>query len=247
LNEAAHDALWRLSSISEASLTLLFAFALGFLSRARSELAMLAAPLLGVLYVAAASIAFSRFHLFLPVATPSFIVVPTAFVVAVFIRYRFARALIMRLAPAPAARRMLTQPTQHRSAAETHDATIVFFDLIGSTAIAEKIAPADFNTLLNTYYDKAVENIEAGRGEIAAFSGDGVTAIFTGSHQLQNHAVRACLSVLAAFAAMRKVNTENASRGLPPLHMRVGMNSGVVAEGEIGAQDRFNFRSSATS
>ena len=147
----------------------------------------------------------------------------------------------MRLAPAPAARRMLNQPTEQRVAAVPHDATIVFFDLIGSSTIAEKIPPADFNTLLNVYFDRAVENVEKHQGQIAAFSGDGITAVFTGIHHRENHAVHACLAATAIFAAMRKVNADNAERGLPSLHMRVGMNSGEVAEGEIGSRDRFNF------
>ncbi len=177
----------------------------------------------------------------MPTATPVFIVVPTAFLIAVVVRYRFARGLIMRLAPAPAARRMLTKSTDRRSTAVTHDATVAFLDLIGSTSIAEKVPPADFNSLLNTYFDRAVENVEKHRGQIAAFTGDGITAIFTGTERRQNHAVRACLAVTDVLAAMERVNADNATLGLPALHMRIGMNSGEVVEGEIGARDRFNF------
>jgi adenylate cyclase len=241
LNARTDTALRRLDGTSAAGLIVLFAFALGFVARVRSGTAMAAAPIAGLGYVAGAAVAFAQLHLFLPLATPVFVVAPAAFVVAVFIRYRLARTLIMRLAPAPAARRMLTKSTGLRGAAVTHDATIVFFDLIGSTSIAEKVMPDEFNTLLNAYFDKAVEGVEDQHGQIAAFSGDGITAIFTGSHHHQNHAVRACRAIIAILAEMRAVNADSLSRSLPPLHMRVGLNSGEVTEGEIGARDRFNF------
>lgn len=241
LNEHTGNGLREPGAIYRAAPIVLFAFALGFLAWARSGLAMMVAPLAGIVYVAGAVLVFSRLHQLPPVGTPVFVVAPAAFVAAVFIRYRFARGLIMRLAPAPAARRMLTRRTDQRGVAETQEATIVFFDLIGSTAIAEKVAPADFNKLLNIYFDSAVANVEAQHGEVAAFSGDGIVAVFTGSHRHQNHAIRACLAVIAILQAMRTVNVENTEGGLPALHMRVGINSGDVAAGEIGARDRFNF------
>jgi class 3 adenylate cyclase len=202
---------------------------------------MLAVPLTGVAYLLAATIAFSNSRVFLPIGTPIFVAGPFAFVVAVFIRYRLARALIMRLAPLPAAKRMLLGPTDHRSEAIAHDATVAFFDLIGSTAIAEQIPAVAFNALLNTYFDTVSDHVEQHHGVIAAFSGDGITALFTDSHIDKNHAVFACDSVIAAVRSIDTINIHNSEKGLPPLYMRVGLNSGSVAEGEIGAHDRFNF------
>jgi adenylate cyclase len=118
---------------------------------------------------------------------------------------------------------------------------VIFFDLIGSTAIAEKISAGAFNSLLNAYFDTVSDLVEEHRGLIAAFSGDGITAIFTETHSGKNHAVRACQAVIAVLRAIKTINADNSNKGLPPLHMRVGVNTGSVAEGEIGAHDRFNF------
>lgn len=241
VNARNEELLHKLRPVSAWTVMLLFAFALGFLAHARSGLAMLAIPVASVAYVATAAVAFSWFRLLPPLATPVFVVAPMAFIVSVFVRYRFARALILRLAPAPAARRMLQRTTDRRGAAVEHDATVAFFDLIGSTALAEKVEPAAFNALLNAYFDMVAEVVGAHRGQITAFAGDGITALFADGGHDRDHAARACAAVAAIVAAMRGANAENAKAGLPALHMRVGLNSGRVAEGDIGARDRFNF------
>lgn len=241
LNAETDEILRRLPSAAEAALVVFIAFVFGFLARARAVYAMLAVPVTGMAYLLAAMLAFSNSRLLLPLGTPIYVVGPIAFVIAVFIRYRLARALIMRLAPAPVARRMLLRPTDHRSEAVAHEATVVFFDLMGSTAIAEKIPAVAYNALLSSYFDTVSDLVKKHRGLIAGFSGDGITAVFTETETGQNHAVRACHSVVAVLRSMGGINIDNSKNSLPPLHLRVGLNSGNVAEGEIGAHDRFNF------
>ena len=241
LNLRAGEILRGPAPAADAAFIAAFAFVLGFLARARSGLGMLAAPAAALAAFVVAAIAFSHFRLLLPVGTTAFVVAPLAFLLAVVIRYRFARALIMRLAPAPVARRMLTKATDHRDAPVAHEATVVFFDLIGSSAIGEKIPPVDFSQLLNAYFDTVTAAVEGHRGLVSGFAGDGVMAVFTGSSAGQNHAVRACRSVQAVVRGLAEINERNAKSDLPPLRMRVGLNTGNVAEGEIGARDRFNF------
>ncbi len=241
LNLNANERLLPLSPVADSMVTMLFAFALGFLVRARSGYAMLVAPSAAILYLGAAAFAFSYARIFMPIATPVFVVAPTAFVLAIVVRYRFARALLMHLAPAPIARRMLTKASDHRAEAVPDEATVVFFDLIGSTGIAEKIPPVDFSVLLNNYHNAVTEFVEKHRGLIISFSGDGVLAVYTQSDAGADHAVRACRSVISVVRGIRRINATNKDSGLPPLHLRIGVNSGSVAEGDIGAHDRFNF------
>jgi adenylate cyclase len=201
----------------------------------------LAAPVAALSYLAAAALVFSSLRLFLPVATPVFVVAPAALLVAIFIRYRFARALTMRLAPAPVAKRMLAKVTDHRDMAVSHEATVVFFDLIGSSGIGERLSPLDFSRLLNTYFDTVTVIVERHRGLISGYIGDGIMAVFRDSIRGQNHAVLACHAAVAAIRGISDVNTSNARNHFPQLRVRIGINSGRVAEGEIGARDRFNF------
>jgi adenylate cyclase len=136
---------------------------------------------------------------------------------------------------------MLAKVTDQRDTAVPHDATVVFFDLIGSSAIGEKLSPVDFSRLLNTYFDTVTAIVGRHRGLVSGFLGDGIMAVFTESIPGQNHAALACRAALSAIRELAAVNAANARNALPPLRMRIGLNSGSVAEGEIGARDRFNF------
>jgi adenylate cyclase len=241
LNLLHNHSVSRLSPRSSLVTILLFAGTLGFLIRAHPRRALASVTLLAVMYVGASVFAFGKVRLFLPVATPLFFSAPSALILAVLIRYRVARTLIMHLAPKPVARRMLNRASDERGPAISGDATVVFFDLIGSTKIGEKIPPIAFSELLNTYHETVTRAVSRHRGFVCGFSGDGVTALFTSEDAGPDHAAGACRSARLVVHELRTLNGTNASRGLPPLATRIGINSGIVAEGEMGARDRFNF------
>lgn len=241
LNQVHKELLYPLSPLANSMAIFLFAGGLGLIARGRSGFAILAVPLAAAIYLAVAKFAFEHMRVLLPIAGPVYVAAPAAFLLAILIRYRIARALLMRLAPAPVARRMLIRESGHRSDAVSDDATIVFFDLIGSTSIAEKISPIEFSTLLNTYHDTVTSFVDKRQGQITAFSGDGVMAVFTLVDAGIDHAPFACRAAIEVVRGLRDINAKNEKSGMPPLHMRIGINSGSVAEGEIGARDRFNF------
>jgi adenylate cyclase len=241
LNLMHGDTLRRLPPLRAMLLIVAFGAALGFLARFNPTYAIIAAIPIGFVYIILAARLFERAHLFVPVATPVFILLPAAFVAAIFLRYRLARALIMRLAPAPVARRRLGTMTDERSKAVSDEATVIFFDLIGSTKIAETLKPTDYSVLLNSYNDTITRVFEAHGGFINAYSGDGVMAAFTRMDAGNDHALRACQSSIRVVHEMRRFNAGNADKPIPPLQLRVGINSGTVAEAEIGAANRFNF------
>jgi len=203
---------------------------------------MVVAPVAATVYLAAAAFAFTQFRLFLPIAAPLFMVAPAAFILGVFVRYRFARALLMRLAPAPIVRRMLARAVADRRAEGTPgEATVLFCDLIESTSVAEQLPPVALSALLNEFLEMLKASVEKHRGAVLQFRGDGLMAAYTRTDAGRDHAAQACRSAVGAVRGLRKMNDSSRSRGLPELHMRVGINSGSVAEGEIGAHDRFSF------
>ena len=241
LNLLHGDTLRRLTPLETGLLIAAFAAALGFLARFQPTYAILFALPIGVVYLGLATWLFTARHLFVPVGLPVFVLLPAAFVLAIFMRYRLARSLIMRLAPAPVARRRLGLMTDERSKAVSDEASVIFFDLIGSSKIAEKLTPLDFSVLLNSYHDTITAVIEAHGGFVNAYSGDGVMAAFTRTDAGADHALRACQSSIEVVRQIRLNNAANADKSLPPLRLRVGLNSGPVAEAEIGAATRFNF------
>jgi class 3 adenylate cyclase len=109
--------------------------------------------------------------------------------------------------------------------------SVLFSDLAGFTAFAERAAPADVAHVLDTYYAKAAPLITRGfGGQVEKFIGDGMMATFNTRGDEPDHAVRAAG---AALALQRELTTvAEANPGWPRL--RVGVNSGVAVVREMG-------------
>ena len=83
-------------------------------------------------------------------------------------------------------------------ASEIAEVTVVFLDICGFTALAEKLPPIDVVSLLNTYFDLIVQEVIAQGGRVDTFMGDAVMAVFRGEHHL-DRAIDAALSARAAL------------------------------------------------
>lgn len=109
--------------------------------------------------------------------------------------------------------------------------SVLFSDLAGFTAFAERANPADVATVLNTYYAKAAPLITRGfGGELEKFIGDGMMATFNTRDNEPDHAVRAAGAALALQRELTAV--ADANPGWPRL--RVGVNSGEAVVREMG-------------
>lgn len=238
--QAGHD-LRKLSWLQELAMLFSFALALSLLAMIAGARNVLAIACLATVYLVTAFAVFFQYRLHVPLIIPIFVAVPVLVVLALVVRSRTAKALIMRLAPAPIARRMLAASSGDRGKVVTSDATVAFFDIIDSTKIGEKLADLPFGELMNDFHDAVTREVENHGGCVIAFAGDGATALFNSSIAGSDHALLACRSAVASMNKIRTLNRENANRGIPPIGVRVGMNSGLVAEGPIGAEERFNF------
>jgi len=121
------------------------------------------------------------------------------------------------------------------------DATVLFADLVGFTAFAERLDPEAVAELLEGYFNHAVEAIFEAGGTLDKFIGDAVMAFFGAPYEQPDHARRA---VEAAIGIHRKVAVWNRTRlqdGQPVLDLRIGINSGPVVVGDVGAARRVDY------
>ena len=116
-------------------------------------------------------------------------------------------------------------------AIETVEATVVFFDLCGFTALSERQPAGVVVPLLNAYLDRMVQEIIAHDGHVDKFMGDAVMAVFRGEFHL-DRAVDAALAVRALLAA-----TQSPLPGGDTYQPRVsiGVNTGEMVSGNIGS------------
>ena len=120
--------------------------------------------------------------------------------------------------------------------AERRPITVMFCDLVGSTAISARLDAEDWRTFVNTYLDEASVAVTGLGGHVLKKLGDGLMALFGYPHAQENDAERAVRAALAIQRALVEINARNASKGAPELSARIGLDSGQVvvdATGEV--------------
>ncbi len=132
------------------------------------------------------------------------------------------------------------------SAAETEGGkrvmTVSFCDLVGFTGISENLAPTGLVRLLNRHFALVADAIHAYQGVLDKFMGDAVMAFWGPPFTTEDdHAVQACRSALAQLRVLETLRLElpeltGMRRNIPVVDLRVGLASGEVVVGNIGAE-----------
>ncbi|MEY2439336.1 MAG: hypothetical protein QOI34_721, partial [Verrucomicrobiota bacterium] len=139
------------------------------------------------------------------------------------------RKLLKALATLQLASPQIEAPRATEKEAERRQVTVLFSDLVGSTALANEIDPEDMSALIKRYQDVCAGAIARFDGFIAKFMGDGVLAYF-GYPQAQEDAAER--SVYAALAIIEGLTQLNGPDGRA-LATRVGIATGLVVIGDI--------------
>jgi class 3 adenylate cyclase len=122
--------------------------------------------------------------------------------------------------------------------AERRQLTVMFCDLVGSTALSEKLDPEDLRTLVRRYQQAAEQVIRRYGGHIAQFLGDGVLVYFGFPQANEDDAQRAVLASLAIPQALTVVNDSIGKTMNTTLSVRIGLHTGPVVVGEMGGNLR---------
>jgi len=114
---------------------------------------------------------------------------------------------------------------------EQLEATVMFIDVCGFTAITEQVPANTVVKLINDLFDKIVKEIIAQGGHVDKFMGDAVMAVFRGDYHLD----RAIDSALAAIEQIKKTEPIQVGDHLYKPEISVGINSGEMISGNIGS------------
>ena len=124
------------------------------------------------------------------------------------------------------------------SEAERRQVTVLFCDLVGSTALSGTIDPEPLGTLIRRYQDAAAGAIGRFGGFVAKFMGDGVLAYFGFPRAFEDAAERAVRAAIGILAEVGGIARPDGTR----LQARIGIATGLVVVGEIvgtgSAQER---------
>jgi class 3 adenylate cyclase len=145
-----------------------------------------------------------------------------------------------RLAPAGVVQRLIADgmPPDAGPAAERKVATALFVDLVGFTAMSERLEPTTLVRVLNGYYQRMSNAIDEHRGQVGSFLGDGIVAYFGAMQPNPWQCDDAVRAALAMRAAIREYNAELEREGLPPLSVGIGIDRGPGLAGLVGSRER---------
>jgi len=112
---------------------------------------------------------------------------------------------------------------------ERRHLTVLFCDLVGSTALSARLEPEDLREIVATYCDLVSDTIRRHGGYVGRYGGDSVLAYFGWPEAHEDDAERAVRTGLAAVKAVSELDVVNAG----PLAARVGIATGPVVIGHI--------------
>jgi class 3 adenylate cyclase/tetratricopeptide (TPR) repeat protein len=119
---------------------------------------------------------------------------------------------------------------------ERRKATVIFADLSGYTAVAEKMDAEDVKSLVNRALQRLGQEVVRYGGRVDKYIGDNVMAVFGAPVAHEDDPERAVRAGLAMQAAMTEINEQLSADAGVSFQLRVGINSGEVLAGQVGEE-----------
>jgi adenylate cyclase len=196
---------------------------------------------LAAAYAAVAVASFILGNLWLPVAIPLFGLLPMAVALGQLVHYLGAARWLGVYAPRQVSRQLLRGRDFAAGSAQMREVSVMLTDIVGFTTLAEQSAPAAVAEFVNRHFTMLTRCVEGEGGTVAQFIGDSVMSFWGAPDPQPDHAARACRCALAIGRALEVENEWRAAEGLAPVRMRIGINTGPVTAGNVGAPGRSNY------
>jgi predicted ATPase/class 3 adenylate cyclase len=144
------------------------------------------------------------------------------------------RKMLAAIAELSGAAPVMPQPARPPEGKRRHDAerrqlTVMFCDLVGSTALSARLDPEDLRSIVTAYHRCCTELVERHGGFVAKYMGDGVLCYFGYPQAHEHDAERAVRAGLDLVEAVPKLGTTAGS----PLQVRAGIATGLVVVGDL--------------
>ena len=136
---------------------------------------------------------------------------------------------------------LMQNPDILKKSGERREMTVFFSDVAGFTSISERLQPEELVELLNRYLTAMTEVIFENGGYVDKYMGDGIMAFWNGLLKQSDHAERACRCALGSVKRLAELNEDLKKRGLVPLGARIGVNTGPMAAGYMGSDQKKQF------
>ncbi len=209
------------------------------------------AALLGALFVVGAYGGFAYWQFVVysewwPLAVPLFAQLPAAVALVLWRNYaelaqqrqRVHTALGYYVPPA-VANRLAEQTTAMEASRQLLHGTCLVTDAEQYTALAERLGPEPLAALMNDYYGVLFRIVEQFGGEISDTAGDSMVAVWATAEPNPSVQARALSASVAMIEAVEEFNRQRPTTQLPT---RIGLESGELVIGNIGSEQRYEYR-----
>ncbi len=147
---------------------------------------------------------------------------------------------IQRYLPKGLTEKILSQ--KDKIEGERKQVTIMFCDMKGFTPLTEKLGSEDTFSFMDQVYEILIHKVHQYEGTVNELRGDGILALFGAPIALEDAPQRAIQASIAIHREIARFNEKQKSvRKIPPVFMRIGINSGIVVVGSVGNDLRVQF------
>ena len=136
---------------------------------------------------------------------------------------------------------MVKDASSYSMKATTKELTVMFCDMRGFTQMSETMEPTQLQALLNAVFSRLTDQIRANRGTIDKYMGDCVMAFWGAPVDTPDHASLAVKTALEMASAIRSLNEEHRTKGLPEIGIGIGLNTGTMCVGDMGSDVRRSY------
>ena len=124
---------------------------------------------------------------------------------------------------------------------EIKQVSVLFCDVVDSTRLAHELGPEAMHALLSDFFERAVSEVHRFEGMVNQFLGDGFMALFGAPLAFEDHIERALHAALGVRAMVEQARALARVAGWGSVQLRMGVNSGEVVVGAIGADLRLDY------
>lgn len=150
-------------------------------------------------------------------------------------------SVFRRYVPPSVATAVLSDLEQVKLGGKSVHASVVFADIVGFTALSERMSPDEVAGLLNEFYSYTGRTAEIYGGSVDKYIGDCAMLIFGTAEDDSTHGFRALCCALSLERLLERLNRGRDAHGLPPIRLRIGVNTGLMLAGNIGTRERMQY------
>lgn len=146
-----------------------------------------------------------------------------------------------KLVPSDYARHLIASGQEAKLGGDRRRITTYFADIIGFTALSEKMEPEQLVSVLSEYLDVLSGEVLRLGGTVDKYNGDDVMAFWGAPSESEDQAYLACKAALSSQTTLEHLHTEWRDQGLPLLRASFGISTGDVIVGNVGSRLRMNY------